>query len=174
MDDYIFGGALKADDIKLYTQSGEEVWNLGCGYCELTTPISAESDSPVMLSLTTNNTAEFSCVSKVDLSSIEDMAHLSNGPQTIIYEIPIMIQARWHKKNRINKKWIKRYGMKRDVIRAEMSIRTLEYVPEHMVDESRCKTGICCTYDSWNFETDMPIYKYRSDQMRKNLKIEFV
>lgn len=43
MDDYIFGGALKANDIKLYTQNGEEAWDLGCGNCELTTSMSAKA-----------------------------------------------------------------------------------------------------------------------------------
>ena len=174
MDDYIFVGALKANDIKLYSQKGEEIWNLGCGDCELTIPMSAERDCPVMQSLITNHTAEFSCVGEVDLSSIGDMTYLSNKPQTIMYEVPIMIQARWHKKNRINKKWLKRYGMKPDAIKVEMNIRALEYIPEHIDNESRCKTSLSCIYNSWNFETDMPIYKYRPDQMRKNLKIEFV
>lgn len=174
MDDYIFGGALKADDIKLYTQNGEEAWNLGCGDCELTIPMSAERDCPVMQSLITNHTAEFSCVGEVDLSSIGDMAYLSNKPQTIMYEVPIMIQARWHKKSRVNKKWLKRYGMKPDAIKVEMNIRALECIPEHIDNESRRKTSLSCIYNSWNFETDMPTYKYRPDQMRKNLKIEFV
>ena len=174
MGDYIFGGGLKADNIKLYTQSGEEVYDLGSGDCELTIPMSAESDPPVIQSLITNHTAEFSCIYGVDLSSIGDMAYLSNKPQTIMYEMPIMIQARWHKKNRINKKWLKRYGMKPDAIKVEMNIRALEYIPEYIDNESRCKTSLSYIYNSWNFETDMLIYKYRLDQMRKNLKIEFV
>lgn len=174
MNNNIFSRALKADDIKLYIQSGEKIYNLGSGNCELTTPMSAESDSPLFISLTTINTAEFSCVGEVDLSSIRDMAYLSNKPQTIMYEVPIMIQARWHKKNRVNKKWLKRYGMKPDAIKAEMNIRALECIPEHIDNESKCKTSPSCIYNSWNFETDMPIYKYRPDQMRKNLKIEFV
>lgn len=174
MDNNIFGGALKADNIKLYTQSGEEVYDLGSGDCELTIPMSAESDPPVIHSIITNHTAEFSCICGVDLSLIGDMAYLSNKPQTIMYEVPIMIQARWHKKDRINKKWLKRYGMKPDAIKVEMSIRALECIPEHIDNESRYKTSLSCIYNSWNFETDMPIYKYRPDQMRKNLKIEFV
>ena len=174
MNDYIFGGALKANDIKLYSQEGEEIWNLGCGNCELTTPMSAESNFPVIQSLITNHTAEFSCICGVDLFLMRDKAYLSNKPQTIMYEVPIMIQARWHKRNRINKKWVKRYGMKPDAIKVEMNIRALECIPEHIDNESRCKTSLSCIYNSWNFETDMPIYKYRPDQMRKNLKIEFV
>lgn len=174
MDDYIFGRALKANDIKLYSQEGKEIWNLECGDHKLTIPISAESDSPVIRSLITNHTAEFSCVCGVDLSLMGDMTYLSNKPRTIMYEVPIMIQARWHKKNRINKKWLKRYGMKPDAIKVEMNIRALECIPEHIDNESGCKTSLSCIYNLWNFETDIPIYKYRSDQMRKNLKIKFL
>ena len=168
MGDYIF----EANNIKLCTQSGEKIYNLGNGDCELTVPMSAESDPPVFLSLTTNDTAKFSCVGGADLSLIGDMAYLSNKPRVITHEVPIMIQARWHKKNRVNKKWLKRYGMKRDTVKVEMNIKELTYEPGHMI--GRDETGICCTFNSWNFETDMPIYKYRSDQMRRNLKIEFV
>ena len=171
MDDYIFDGALRANDIKLYSQEGEEIWNLGCGNCELTTPISAESNFPVIQSLITNHTAEFSCVGEVDLFSIGDMAYLSNKPQTIMYEVPIMIQARWHKKSRVNKKWLKRYGMEPDTIKVEMNIKELTYEPGHTVGYD--ETGIRSTFNSWNFETDIPIYKYRPDQMRRNLKIQW-
>ena len=88
------------------------------------------------------------------------------------FEVPIMIQARWHKKKRINNKWLKRYGMKPDTIKATMNIRELTYNLGHIVDKD--EIGIRSTFDSWNFETDMAIYTYRPDQMRKNLKIEFV
>ena len=87
------------------------------------------------------------------------------------YNILIMIQARWHKKKRINKKWLKRYGMKPDVIKATMNIRECTYEPEHIIDKDN--TGIRSTYDSWNFETGMPVYEYRPDQMRRNLKIQW-
>lgn len=173
MDDYIFGGALKANDIKLYTQNGEEAWDLGCGNCELTTSMSAKSNPPVIQSLITNHTAEFSCICEVSLSLMRDATYLSNKPQTIMYEVPIMIQARWHKKNRINKKWLKRYGMKPDTIKVEMNIRALECIPEHIDNESKYKTSLSCIYNSWNFKTDIPIYKYRPDQIRRNLKIQW-
>lgn len=92
-------------------------------------------------------------------------------PEKLEYNIPIMIQARWHKKKRINKKWLKRYGMKPDVIKTTMNIRECTYEPEHIVGKD--DTGVCGTCDSWNFETNMPVYKYRPDQMRKNLKIQW-
>ena len=58
-----------------------------------------------------------------------------------------------------------------DVIKVEMNITELTYEPGHIVDYD--ETGIRSTFNSWNFETDMPIYKYRPDQMRRNLKIQW-
>lgn len=92
-------------------------------------------------------------------------------PEKLEYNIPIMIQARWHKRKRINKKWLKRYGMKPDVIKATMNIRECTYESGHIVGKD--DIGIRSTCDSWDFETDMPIYKYRPDQMRRNLKIQW-
>ena len=172
MDDYIFGEALKADDIKLYTQNGEEAWDLGCGNCALTTPMSAKSNPPVIQSLITNRTAEFTCENvQLNTSLLNSMLEAPKTPVKVYWDMPIMIQARWHKKNRINKKWLKRYGMKPDVIKVEMNIKELTYEPGNTVGYD--ETGIRSTFNSWNFETDIPIYKYRPDQMRRNLKIQW-
>ena len=75
----------------------------------------------------------------------------------IEYNTPILIQARWHKKKRINKKWLKRYGMKPDTVKMKAKSRTLSYDTE---------TGEC------EFEVDKLEYIWRPDQKRKNLKIE--
>lgn len=76
------------------------------------------------------------------------------------YRIPIRIQARWHKKHRINKKWLKRYGMKEDVLLVNMKIN------EIVLDTER--EGV--------FEMELAIKefhcKFRPDQLRKNLKME--
>ena len=172
MDDYIFGGALKANDIKLYTQNGEEAWDLGCGNCALTTPMSAKSNPPVIQSLITNHPAEFTC-ENVQLNTLllDSMLEAPKTPVKVYWDMPIMIQARWHKKSRVNKKWLKRYGMKPDVIKVEMNIKELTYEPGYTVGYD--ETGIRSTFNSWNFETDIPIYKYRPDQMRRNLKIQW-
>ena len=76
----------------------------------------------------------------------------------IEYEIPIMIQARWHKKKRINKKWLKRYGMKPDVVKVKSNANVGEYHPDDSTFE--------CDVD--NIE-----YIFRPDQKRKHLKIEW-
>lgn len=82
----------------------------------------------------------------------------SNGKFTMEYSIPIMIQARWHKKPRINKKWLKRFGMKSDTIKCRANATAGEY---HTDD------------GSFDFESDMPEFLWRPDQLRKDLKIEF-
>ena len=75
----------------------------------------------------------------------------------IEYGTPILIQARWHKKKRINKKWLKRYGMKSDTVKIKAKARTLSYNTE---------TGEC------ECEVDKLEYIWRPDQKRKYLKIE--
>jgi hypothetical protein len=75
----------------------------------------------------------------------------------IEHNVPILTQAKWHKKKRINKKWLKRYGMKPDTVKMRASARTLSYNTE---------TGDC------EFEVDKLEYIWRADQKRKYLKIE--
>ena len=75
----------------------------------------------------------------------------------IEYNTPILVQARWHKKKRVNKKWLKRYGMKSDTVKMKAEARRLSY---------DIKTG------ELDFEIDRLEYIWRPDQKRKNLKIE--
>lgn len=86
---------------------------------------------------------------------LEDMWH----PKSFVmqYYVPIMVQARWHKKKRINKKWLKRYGMKPDRVLVKMDASVVEY------DISD---------NTFEFNTNKWIYVWRPDQKRKNLKIE--
>lgn len=76
---------------------------------------------------------------------------------SIEHSVGILVQARWHKKKRINKKWLKRYGMKSDTVKMKAVARTLSYNTE---------TGEC------EFEVDKLEYAWRPDQKRKYLKIE--
>ena len=76
---------------------------------------------------------------------------------SIEHNVGILVQARWHKKKRINKKWLKRYGMKHDTVKMKAKARTLSYNTD---------TGDC------EFEVDKLEYIWRPDQLRKNLKIE--
>lgn len=86
---------------------------------------------------------------------LEDMWH----PKSFVmqYYVPIMVQARWHKKKRINKKWLKRYGMKPDKVLVKMDASVVEYdTSDH----------------TFEFNANKWIYVWRPDQKRKNLKIE--
>lgn len=70
-------------------------------------------------------------------------------------EMPILIQSRWHKKARIRKKWLKRYGYKED----------------------RLKTIIKSKYGSFNKETgecDIKVesieYKFKPYQLHREVR----
>lgn len=73
------------------------------------------------------------------------------------FEVEILVQAKWHKKKRINNKWLKRYGMKSDTVKVRARARALDY--GYLAGE-------------FDFETDKLEYIWRPDQKRKNLKIE--
>ena len=90
---------------------------------------------------------------------------LSDRPCYIEYNIPVMVQARWHKKPRINKKWIKRYGMKKDSVLVRCYVEAVtpntQYDPLYMTEH--VEYGLTLS----NME-----YKFRPDQLRRNLKLE--
>ena len=98
-------------------------------------------------------------VSGMSLALLDDYCNttMPNGKFTIEADINIMIQARWHQKKRINKKWLKRFGMKQDTVRMKANATAGEY---HTDD------------GSFDFEIDAMEYLWRPDQKRKNLKIE--
>lgn len=82
--------------------------------------------------------------------------------QKIHWNRSIMIQARWHKKYRTNKKWLKRYGMKHDEVMIEASVDS-------------CSNSMSHTkyMQKYEFDINSLVLHFRQDQMRKNLKIEF-
>ena len=98
-------------------------------------------------------------VSSTNLALLDDYCNttMPNGKFTIEADINIMIQARWHKKKRINKKWLKRFGMRQDTVKMIANATAGEY---HTTD------------GSFDFEIDAMEYSWRPDQKRKNLKIE--
>lgn len=78
------------------------------------------------------------------------------NPFTFEYERYIMIQARWHKKARIRKKWLKRYGMKQDTMQVVCYSRSWSYMSDGSFE-----------IDAENFR-----YVFRPDQKRRGLKVE--
>lgn len=114
-------------------------------------------------------------VSSVDLTLLNDFCNMPRPNNKFImnYQRDIMVQARWHKKARIRKKWLKRFGMKPDTVQVYADATVLEYHPGHVLNEQYSDSGICATFDSFNFETDKLEYIWRPDQKRRGLKIEW-
>lgn len=103
-------------------------------------------------------TASFS--GEMTLAGLECLGYKPFEPTekfSIEHSVGILVQARWHKKKRINKKWLKRYSMKADTVKVKATARTLSYNTE---------TGDC------EFEVDKLEYVWRPDQKKKYLKIE--
>lgn len=102
--------------------------------------------------------ASFSCeMTLANLSCLGYKPFELTEKFSIEHNVGILVQAKWHKKKRINKKWLKRYGMKPDTVKVKAKAHTLSYNTE---------TGDC------EFEVDKLEYIWRPDQLRKNLKIE--
>lgn len=126
--------------------------------CEFCRELSADETAPLSYHIDTD--AEFSVsMIDIDLAPLYDYSIMQspNGNFAIEYWIPIMIQARWHKNKRINKKWQKRYGMKSDTVR----IRANATIGEYHIDDG-----------SFNIEADELEYLWRPYQKRKGLKID--
>ena len=123
--------------------------------------------------LSFNVNAEFSAdLSYVNYGLFDKLRQQEPSKFTITMDVPIMIQARWHKRRRINKKWLKRYGMKPDVVKVEMDAESLEYTPGEIIGTT--DTGIISSYNSFDFKTQEIRYVFREDQLRKNRKMVFV
>ena len=73
---------------------------------------------------------------------------------TIEGETPILIQARWHKKARIRKKWLKRYGYIEDKVKTIMKAKYGEF---------NIETGEC------NIEIESVEYLFKPYQLRREV-----
>ena len=114
--------------------------------------------------LSFNHEASFECMS-TDYTSLLDYAtNFDDKPFYIEYYVPILIQARWHKKSRINKKWLNRFGMKKDEVLVRCNVNSIStdnsYDPYNLVESK-----------GFNMELSDMQYKFRPDQLRRNLKI---
>ena len=113
-------------------------------------------------SLTFNHEATFTADIEDTAPIFTYVTDLSDKPVYIEYNVPIMVQARWHKKPRINKKWLKRYGMKKDtvLVRCKAISMYSDYERENPYEIEYC------------FNLGSMEYKFRPDQLRRNLKLE--
>lgn len=121
-----------------------------------------ETSSLSKETLSINHEASFECELTDCSSLLNYAANVNDKPFYVEYYIPILIQARWHKKKRINKKWLKRYGMKEDRILATADVSNIVFDTER---ENLYEVEYTMTLDNVH-------YKFRPDQLRKHLKIE--
>lgn len=133
------------------------------GNATVETEIETSSFSKEKLSF--NHELSLSCDLADCSSLLTYVSDLNNKPLYVEYYIPILIQARWHKNPRINKKWLKRYGMKKDNVSVRCDVDSISpdnsYDPYDLVESN-----------GFNIELSNMQYKFRPDQLRKNLKIE--
>jgi len=93
-----------------------------------TTELSADT-SPIY-----HMTGEASLNAELDYLNVEALKSLtaqSTKNLYLEYDIPILIQTRYHKKKRINKKWIKRYGFKGGLIHCQSPTTAIELSQEN-------------------------------------------
>lgn len=135
------------------------------GIKDITIESEIEQSSLSKETLSLTHEASFEC-EPADYSLLINYAtNFNSEPFYIEYYVPILIQARWHKKSRINKKWLKRYGMKRDKVLVKCDVDSISpnnsYDPYDLVESN-----------GFNFELSNMQWKFRPDQLRRNLKSE--
>lgn len=137
------------------------------GICNATIESEIETGSLSKEKISFNHNASFEC-ELTDCSSLFDcVADLNDKPFYAEYYTPIMIQARWHKKPRINKKWLKRYGMKKDKVLVRCNVdsfgQNVSPDPYDCIEPEVTECSMTLSDMQW---------KFRPDQLRKNLKID--
>lgn len=104
------------------------------------------------------NSGTFSCEGTTVFNQelFDELCNPSTSSEfTMECDTPILIQARWHKKARIRKKWLKRYGYKEDVAKMIMRARQGEFNTE---------TGECA------IDVDSIEYKFKPYQMVREVR----
>lgn len=101
---------------------------------------------------------------------LKDLTVSNDEPMYITYETPIMVQARWHKKKRINNKWLKRYGMKKDSVLIKCYVESIDSKPyEHYYEPSYLTEQH--TEFNMTFK-DMEIH-FKPHQLRKGFRMDY-
>lgn len=113
-------------------------------------------------SLTFNHEATFTADIEDATPLLSYVTDLSDKPLYLEYNIPVMVQARWHKKPRINKKWLKRYGMKKDSVLVKCNVIGMH-------SDYECENPYEIEH---HFTIGSMEYEFRPDQLRRNLKLE--
>lgn len=134
----------------------------GVGAVSLESELETNSLSKEVLSFTRE--ASFECKLTDDSPLLDHMSGSSDKLCYTMFNIPIMVQARWHKKPRVNKKWLKRYGMKKDSIVATCDVVVINPNIDH-------DNGCLTKHMEYSMTVDNVQYDIRPDLMRKNLEV---
>ena len=121
--------------------------------------------------ITYTNVAELSYDMKLDAKILNYIVYdKPTNVNYISFNVPITIQARWHKKSRIRKKWLKHYGMKRDTVKVRADV--IEVTPHiQNYDETYREDIVLSNCNSYNFCAENIEYIWRPDQKRRGIKI---
>lgn len=57
-------------------------------------------------------------------SELEKLLYIPRVPVDIQMEIPVLVCAKWHKRRRTRKKWVKRYGVRQETM---LAVGTVDY-----------------------------------------------
>ena len=104
-----------------------------CTSLELAQEDLCKDEEPIKIIKGFTNSATFSCESSTIIAkdTFDELFRPSNSSEfTMEWDTPILVQTRWHKKARIRKKWLKRYGYKEDVVKTIAKAKQGEYNTE--------------------------------------------
>lgn len=174
---------LKIDKIKSLQISDKdtlepivEFGDIGNATIESEIELSSLSKEKISLNHEASFEASFKCESKGWSSLFGCTTDSNNKPYCVEYNIPILVQARWHKKNRINKKWLKRYGMKKDKMLVQADVDSFgqdtSQEPYDLIKSQELYPLIKTECAEFNMALSNMRWKFRPDQLRRNLKIE--
>lgn len=151
----------KATNMKMIDIDTSETIFDDIGDIVIETEVETHSLSNEKLSFTNEVTLD---VDMKDLFLLNYVTDYNDKPLYIEYRTPIMTQARWHKKNRINKKWLKRYGMKKDNVLVRCDVESIS-------PNTNCDPYYSTAFVEYSITFGNMQYKFRPDQLRKNLKM---
>ena len=157
-------------------------WNSGMmmlddkGLCTIDpiTELSAteEVDNPIVATFSPCMNAEFSVSTDcINAELLSEIIQNNSYPFVAEFNAPILVQARWHKKWRTRKKWLKRYGMKEDTIQVEGMIESIKEIPEEPTIGC-CETGLIATFPSYQYTFKEISFIFNEYQRRKGMMME--
>ena len=130
-----------------------------------------EVDNPVVATFNPCTSAELSVSTDcINAELLSEIIQNNSYPFSVEFNAPILVQARWHKKWRTRKKWLKRYGMKEDTIQVKGMIESIEEIPEEPV--IKCETGLITTFPGYQYTFKEISFIFNEYQMRKGMMME--